>query len=367
MVRWGGGHGGGMVDAMSARAKLGAFVAGVLLAAACGGAVGTGDGGRPSRAASQGTACLPREELSASFAGFDEQTVTIDMKNAACGAGACVVNHFRGRTSCPYGQAANGTAPPGATPCTVTGSGAPVRPNDPKTQQTVPAECADRDAEKVVYCSCRCANADGKTDDGGSYCACDQGYECSQLVASLGGKDDTLSGAYCIKAHTAFDRATACLTTCDPKAGPCAVPDAGVLHGPADDASVTSFIAVLRATDGGCFPQGLATDASGRAACRIFEILPADDGCAAHPGLSVADATVAAMIRASGGADASLPVCLDTQLPEATWVNGSCAASAGAGWCYVSAPAAPNGCAQSILFSPSGNPVTGAKVLLACP
>jgi hypothetical protein len=61
------------------------------------------------------------------------------------------------------------------------------------------------------------------------------------------------------------------------------------------------------------------------------------------------------------------PTCALRQLTGANasdFQNGSCAASADPGWCYVTGAAA-NGCQQAILFS-SGQPPSGAKVNLQC-
>ncbi|HEX7604163.1 MAG TPA: hypothetical protein VF316_21240, partial [Polyangiaceae bacterium] len=69
--------------------------------------------------ASVGAACVPSPELSATFPGFTEQGVTLDKGNAACGPLVCIVNHFRGRTTCPYGQDSTGNAPPNAKACTL--------------------------------------------------------------------------------------------------------------------------------------------------------------------------------------------------------------------------------------------------------
>ncbi|HZU82834.1 MAG TPA: hypothetical protein VE987_07960 [Polyangiaceae bacterium] len=171
-------------------------------------------------AASVGTACTPAPELDASFAGFDRHEVVLDDGNAACSSAVCLVNHFQGRTTCPYGQDASGDPPPGAGACTVPGTGAPVRPNAwlggdaGAVSQMVPPQCGDRRASDAVYCSCRCANAEGKTDDGAAYCACPSGYGCTQLVALIE-PGDPLAGAYCIKDGTAFDASSACSRPCD--------------------------------------------------------------------------------------------------------------------------------------------------------
>jgi hypothetical protein len=72
-----------------------------------------------------------------------------------------------------------------------------------------------------MYWSCRCANADGQTNDGDTYCACPSGFACTQAVRSIGDLGKPYSGAYCIKDGTVYDAATACSTTCDPTANPC--------------------------------------------------------------------------------------------------------------------------------------------------
>jgi hypothetical protein len=166
--------------------------------------------------AATGTACTPSSELHAAFAGFSEQEVSADANNASCGGGTCLVNHFRGRTSCAYGQDEQGNPPGGATrACTVPGTSDPVRPNNSQTGQSVVPQCTDRRASETVYCSCRCANPGGRTDDGATYCSCPDGFQCAQLVTSIGPATDGTAGAYCMKNRTAYDRASACVAICD--------------------------------------------------------------------------------------------------------------------------------------------------------
>jgi hypothetical protein len=152
-----------------------------------------------------GTACTPSQELSVTFAGFDYHEVTLDENNAACGGDVCLVNHFQGLTSCPYGQKQDAGAAPGA--CTVPGSDAPV------TGQEVQPECVDRQASAAVVCSCRCANTAGKTNDGAIYCTCPSDYSCTQVVPAAQ-SGDPRAGAYCIKNGTVYDRNSVCLSTC---------------------------------------------------------------------------------------------------------------------------------------------------------
>jgi hypothetical protein len=132
----------------------------------------------------------------------------LESDNPTCGAtDVCLLNHFDGRTSCPYG------GPPGT--CTVPGTGAPVT-------VSVSPQCVDRRAADAVYCSCRCANIAGRTDDGASYCTCPDSFACTQLVTPIGQSSaDDIAGAYCIKRGTAYDPLASCTVHCDPASHPC--------------------------------------------------------------------------------------------------------------------------------------------------
>jgi hypothetical protein len=181
----------------------------LLLAAACSGKGSTSQSasalGAPANAV--GTPCVFWQETSTSFEGFQAEEVSVEDHGATCGANAvCLANHFRGRVTCPYGQAS------GASACNA--SGAPV-------QVAVQPQCTDRRAADTVYCSCRCANGDGRTDDGASYCACPSDYECAPLVKAIGTDIDGLAGGYCIKRGTEYDRGRSCSASCDPTTQNC--------------------------------------------------------------------------------------------------------------------------------------------------
>jgi hypothetical protein len=145
-----------------------------------------------------GDPCIPEQEFDAQFSGFDPGEVNVESRSFQCLTRLCLVNHFRGRVTCPYGQS-----------CTTPGDNGNVVAN-------VQPQCTDRTASDAVYCSCRCANADGRTDDGANYCACPDQYDCAQLVVPIGLKDQNLVGGYCIKRGTEYNPASACTLSCDP-------------------------------------------------------------------------------------------------------------------------------------------------------
>jgi hypothetical protein len=178
-----------------------------------------------------GDPCTPEAEYDTSFLGFDEHEVSTESADYQCFSRLCLVNHFRGRASCPYGQDANGNGPPPATSGCVTPfihtpvdgkvNGAFVNPN-PMVKETVLAQCKDRTADNAVYCSCRCANVNGRTDDGAVYCKCPSGFSCTPLYSSIGGNaNQGLTGSYCIKDGTAYNPDNVCNQSCSAALGDC--------------------------------------------------------------------------------------------------------------------------------------------------
>ena len=177
-----------------------------------------------------GDPCVPEQEYLPDFAGFDVNEVSVESKSFQCLTRLCLVNHFRGRVSCPYGQAKDGTNIPPATNCCPPNSktcqtsagcctpGIPQPVSAPLDSKGMPADldnkeaqCVGRTADKAVYCSCRCANLQGQTNDGANYCQCPDGFKCQQLVTSIGAADNgTLTGGYCVKAGTEYDPNAPC-------------------------------------------------------------------------------------------------------------------------------------------------------------
>jgi len=134
-----------------------------------------------------GDPCTPEAEYKTSFLGFSYNEVSTESADFQCFSRLCLVNHFQGRVSCPYGQDAMGNFPPGAnasckTPFIgrqVDGKDANGNFLDPTAKETVQPQCLDRTADNDVYCSCRCANLQGQTDDGAVYCKCPGGFTCT--------------------------------------------------------------------------------------------------------------------------------------------------------------------------------------------
>jgi hypothetical protein len=177
-----------------------------------------------------GDPCTPEAEYSTSFTGFDYKEVSTESADYQCFSRLCLVNHFQGLVSCPYGQdikqnsdwgnaSGMATAPKG---CTTPFINAPVDGKDANgnlinttTGATVLPQCNDRRATQAVYCSCRCANLDGNTDDGAVYCACPDGFTCTQLYSSIGGGlNQGLTGAYCIRAGSDYNPNAVCAGEC---------------------------------------------------------------------------------------------------------------------------------------------------------
>lgn len=177
-----------------------------------------------------GDPCTPELEYQPTFNGFTLGDVYLESKSFQCQTRLCLVNHFRGRTSCPYGQQSNATPPNGGDKsCFVPGSNVSICGAGGVWNGTacatirnaeVPAQCANRRADSAVYCSCRCANESGKTDDGANYCGCPDGFVCTQLVAPTNLGNEGLTGAYCIKKATDYDPASSC-EPCDPSQQNC--------------------------------------------------------------------------------------------------------------------------------------------------
>jgi len=168
-----------------------------------------------------GDPCIPEDEYRQNFNGFASSEVNIESKSFQCETRVCIVNHFQGRVSCPYGQEAtdvDSLQPDDPGRCRIPGTPGTTTSsidNSNIDEITVPVEpqLVERNAENTVYCSCRCKGPDPNA----RYCECPSGYECSELVRELGlpGRAQ-LAGSYCVKAGTVYNpRGTLNPDTCN--------------------------------------------------------------------------------------------------------------------------------------------------------
>jgi hypothetical protein len=177
--------------------------------------------GTGCNSAGVGDPCTPEEEYQQSFLGFSVREVSVESKSFQCQTRSCLVNHFQGRVSCPYGQTSTpgsqvGLGPDGTTKtaCTtptlqnpINGvlQTSPLQLSDPVNGAVVLPQCLARRTHNAVYCSCRCANVKGKTDDGFNYCTCPDTFHCAQVVTSIGQGNEGLTGGYCVRDGTDYN------------------------------------------------------------------------------------------------------------------------------------------------------------------
>jgi hypothetical protein len=149
-----------------------------------------------------GDPCTPEDEFQPLFSGYAFTEVNIESKSFQCETRLCLVNHFQGRVSCPYGQTAmQAAATAGAATeyqlCHIPGTTGPAN----RIKVAVDHQLTTRRPDNAVYCSCRC---DGP-DPNARYCKCPTGFQCTQLLTPnnrLGAAE--LSGSYCIKNGSEF-------------------------------------------------------------------------------------------------------------------------------------------------------------------
>ena len=152
-----------------------------------------------------GDPCTPEDEYNPEFSGYNVGESTAEARSFQCETRLCLVDHFRGRVSCKYGQAAPAAgADPSTANCKVPGD------PDKAINKKVDAQYLERQADKAVYCSCRCDGADKNA----RYCKCPSGFACKDSIPNLGIGDAQLAGSYCIRNGSEYDASNAPTTTC---------------------------------------------------------------------------------------------------------------------------------------------------------
>ena len=172
-------------------------VAGEITMLACSGRIPPATSVR----AALGDPCISDDEYFSGFRGYSANQVNIESGSPVCSTGICVINHFQGRVSCPYGQA------DGSADCLVRGSKVPVT-------GAVQPQLVARQAAQAAICSCQC---DG--DGPGPYCTCPESMQCEHLVDDLQLGMDDLAGSYCIPKGTQYDAKTDPTLCTDPNCG----------------------------------------------------------------------------------------------------------------------------------------------------
>lgn len=153
--------------------------------------------------AAVGEPCIASDEWSPYFSGYSAAELNVDDRAPQCESNICLVNHFQGRASCPYGQAA------GAGDCLLPDGSKPVKGK-------VSPQLEARQAAVASICSCRC---DG--DGPGPYCTCPESMQCEHLVDDLGLGTPELAGSYCIPKGSKYDAAQLSSPVCiAPNCGP---------------------------------------------------------------------------------------------------------------------------------------------------
>jgi hypothetical protein len=164
-----------------------------------------------------GDPCVPEDEYQSYFSGYELGEVDFETRSFQCETRVCLVNHFQGRVSCPYGQTVSTS---GAARCHMPGWSDPASAIRVDVRPTL----TNRRASDAVYCSCRC----GGSDKLGRYCRCPEGFTCTELLRDVGLGSSELAGSYCIKAGTAYDSFDFTpAAPCDPAKRDCGNADGG--------------------------------------------------------------------------------------------------------------------------------------------
>ncbi len=78
---------------------------------------------------------------------------------------------------------------------------------------SVCGQCQGRDAERSVYCSCRCGSPSENPppgDENFAFCDCPDGYSCEEIRPNVGLGYAQLTGKFCVKAGTVYENELEC-------------------------------------------------------------------------------------------------------------------------------------------------------------
>jgi len=152
-----------------------------------------------------GDPCIPNLEYSPGDPGAREEGAQIEDRSFQCETRVCLINHFRGRVSCPFGNPAGGSLYPGEDKeCFVPGTTV-------KVTAAVPPQCRDR--KDNVYCSCLCGR-EGEAADPDKFCECPSGFVCDFVTVPLDATIMRPGDKYCVKEEPRWNKDDDSTTCC---------------------------------------------------------------------------------------------------------------------------------------------------------
>ncbi len=156
-----------------------------------------------------GDPCTPEDEYTVGFSGYSVEEVNVESRSFQCETRICLVNHFQGRVSCPYGNTdstVNARNAETGVDCYIPGNS----DADARITAAVDPQIVKRRANDAVYCSCRCKGPDKDA----RYCECPSGFQCEDLVDKLGLTGGQLAGGYCIRESTQYKKSQDTTNVC---------------------------------------------------------------------------------------------------------------------------------------------------------
>ena len=162
-----------------------------------------------------GDPCTPEDEYTDEFSGYSVDEVNVESRSFQCVTRICLVNHFQGRVSCPYGNGQSTINQRNNQDMNLTCyvPGDQTRP----IKGAVDPQVQTRRANDAVYCSCRCKGPDKSA----RYCECPSGFQCENLVEQLDVGGAQLAGSYCIREGTRYDKSVNTSNVCHYNAKDC--------------------------------------------------------------------------------------------------------------------------------------------------
>jgi hypothetical protein len=147
-----------------------------------------------------GDPCIPNTEYNPKDQGASESGAQIEDRSFQCETRLCLINHFRGRVSCPFGNSKGGSTYNSEPDCYIPGTNQKVDDG-----VAVKPQCEDR--KDSVYCSCRC----GGPDTAAKYCDCPSGFLCQEVTHPLTDTSSMRKGdKFCVRQGDLVDDGYTC-------------------------------------------------------------------------------------------------------------------------------------------------------------